>query len=361
MNKRLLKKILDFLKSISKEDKVAVMHHTDPDGVCSGVIMTKAIERLRKKKIDLRVNQGSTAHTISDETIKKLKKKNINKFITTDLAVDGGKKQLLKVAQFAQVLIIDHHTLFPVQHKNIIIVKPQNLINDKKPSQYPATKFCYDIVKKIVNVQDLDWLVGLGILMDGAQKRWPLFIHNLFKKYNVKKQKNMYHTVFGKAGIMLHFSELYSIRNVPTCYTIIYNAKNPQTILNSPLKKYDKAVRKEVRYWMEQVNNKAEFHNNCDLIYYELPPKYKVQGPVSTLLSRKHPHKTIITISRNKKKVYISARRQDWKVPVNQLIINVLKPLKHSQGGGHVPAAGGQFLRKDLALFKKRLLTALCK
>jgi single-stranded DNA-specific DHH superfamily exonuclease len=86
-----------------------------------------------------------------------------------------------------------------------------------------------------------------------------------------------------------------------------------------------------------------------------------VQGPVSTLLSRKYPHKTVITISRNRKRVYVSARRQDWKVPVNDLLVRVLKPLRGSQGGGHVPAAGGQFLRKDLKLFKKRLVTALCK
>ena len=53
------KKFAIFISGISKNDRVAVMHHTDPDGVSSGVIMSKVIERTRGKKIDLRWNQGA--------------------------------------------------------------------------------------------------------------------------------------------------------------------------------------------------------------------------------------------------------------------------------------------------------------
>ena len=47
INQELINKSLEILKNITKKDKVCVIHHTDPDGVSSGVILAKAIERLR--------------------------------------------------------------------------------------------------------------------------------------------------------------------------------------------------------------------------------------------------------------------------------------------------------------------------
>jgi single-stranded DNA-specific DHH superfamily exonuclease len=87
-NKKLVNKFKDFINSITKKDRVAVIHHTDPDGVCSGVIISKLVERARKKKIDLRINQKGNIHHITDRTLKKLKSKEINKVIITDLTVD---------------------------------------------------------------------------------------------------------------------------------------------------------------------------------------------------------------------------------------------------------------------------------
>ena len=71
--KELKERFRKFIDGLSKEDVVAVMHHTDSDGVCSGVIMAKLVERKRGKKIDLRVNQEASDVAVLGKTIEKLR------------------------------------------------------------------------------------------------------------------------------------------------------------------------------------------------------------------------------------------------------------------------------------------------
>jgi len=165
-NQALVNRFKKFITSITSKDRVAVIHHTDPDGVCSGVIISKVVERIRGKKIDLRINQYHAAHRILDETIKQLKKKKINKVITTDLATDEDPINIRKLAKFADILIIDHH---PVLHKfplkNVIVIKSK-LISSKAP--YCASKMCYDLGSLVKDVSDLDWLAVVGSIGDIA-------------------------------------------------------------------------------------------------------------------------------------------------------------------------------------------------
>ena len=57
----------NYLKSLKKEDKIALMYHADADGIASAVIMAKTIELLRGKPVDHPFSQGR-AYAISDET-----------------------------------------------------------------------------------------------------------------------------------------------------------------------------------------------------------------------------------------------------------------------------------------------------
>ena len=361
VNTKLLQRSLQYLHGITKQDKIAVLHHTDPDGICSGVLVAKAVERLRGRKIDLRVNQKGTEHAILDATISRLKKKKINKLITTDLMVDKNKTQLHKLATFADVLVLDHHPYFGSKHPRIIVAKPQVLYGDKKPNSYPASKFCYDILKRVVEMVDLDWMAAIGVITDGAFKRWKVFLKTVLKKHHLKYDPDPFKTAIGNAGRILHAAELYSERNVPKGYAVVYQATSVQDIIKSPLVKYRRAVRKELDYWLKHTKKYAEVNEACNLIYYELSQKYNVKGPVATILSLQHPHMTVVTLSTTSKYAYISGRRQDGKIDMNKLFQSALKGLPEAAGGGHPPAAGGRLLKKDLQRFKSNLVRILCK
>ena len=51
-NHELFARAHSFLSALKKADKVAVIHHTDADGVCSGVLAARAIENFRENKVD---------------------------------------------------------------------------------------------------------------------------------------------------------------------------------------------------------------------------------------------------------------------------------------------------------------------
>ena len=49
-NKKLIKRFEEFVSGIKKDDKVGIIYHSDPDGICSAVILANIIKRTRKKE-----------------------------------------------------------------------------------------------------------------------------------------------------------------------------------------------------------------------------------------------------------------------------------------------------------------------
>ena len=100
----------------------------------------------------------------------------------------------------------------------------------------------------------------------------------------------------------------------------------------------------------------AEFFPDLDLIIYEINPKYNVKSIIiNKLSSEKYPNKTILCLSKHQEKVIISARRQDYKIPINDLLSDAIEDLPGSTAGGHIPAAGASVRKKDLKRFKDKI------
>ena len=43
VNEQLIKRFQDFIRDISPEDNLAILHDSDPDGMCSALILKKAL------------------------------------------------------------------------------------------------------------------------------------------------------------------------------------------------------------------------------------------------------------------------------------------------------------------------------
>ena len=57
--------------------------------------------------------------------------------------------------------------------------------------------------------------------------------------------------------------------------------------------------------------------------------------------------------------ITISARRQDQKVKMNELMRYAVKDIPNSAAGGHIPASGATVPRKHYPEFKKRVMEYL--
>ena len=103
--------------------------------------------------------------------------------------------------------------------------------------------------------------------------------------------------------------------------------------------------------------NKAEIYD--DLVIYYVKPKYKVSSSLSTILNLQYfKDNTILLIAEYDDKEYleISARDQRCIIKLNELLRECIKDSDGSSAGGHIPAAGARIKKKDLGIFKKRLI-----
>jgi len=356
----LFERFRKFIDSIKKDDIVAVMHHTDSDGVCSGVIMAKVVERKRGKKVDLHINQKACEIAVLNRTVEQLKRANVNKLIITDLGVDQAPSNIKEIEKFAEILVMDHHKIYAnIDSKKTLFLKPQ-LVSQKNPAAYTAAKFCFDMASEILDMSDLDWVAAVGLIGDCAFNLWKDFLEGVFSKYGIEKKANIFETDLGKASSIISDAECFDSANAYKAFDIVYGSSSPSDVLKSELLKYHETVESETMYWMEHVNEFAEFID--DAIIYLIKPKYQIKPALSTRLSLKYSNKTIIILQDfGDGMIGISARRRDEKVAVNELLEKATAGLERANAGGHIPAAGGRIRKDDLSKFKDNLLHLVSK
>jgi len=363
-NKALKKRFEKWISGVKKEDRIAILHHTDPDGISSAVIMNKIIEKIRGKPIDLRLNQKSEELFLTRLTYNKITEKNINKLIIVDMGVDQAKNNLLeKIQKFTEVLIIDHHKVYKdVNSKRCTLIKPQMIFSKVNPASYCCSKFCYDLCNSLIDISEFGWIATIGIIGDCAYDDWRNFIRKVLKRYNIKPNKDILKTRLGKITELLFFTEAYSTKKIGLCFEILDKAKSYKDVLQSKLKRYKKYVKAEIEYWQSNVRRLAKFYPKQDLIFDFIKPKYPIKAAISTIISYKYPNKTVIIAQdMNQGVIHLSARRRDHKIAVNNLIESATRNLKGANGGGHITAAGGVLRTKDLFVFKENILRLLSR
>jgi single-stranded DNA-specific DHH superfamily exonuclease len=354
----LIEKFRKFIDSLTKQDIVAVLHHTDPDGVCSGVIMAKLVENKRGKKIDLHINQKANEIAIVDKTVEILRENKVNKLIITDLCIDQDPPNVKRIEKFAEILVIDHHKLYnDISSEKTIFLKPQ-MVSDKKPGSYPAAKLCLDLASGAAEMPGSDWIAAIGVIGDTTFNEWKDFLDQVFSKYNIEKKSEIFETELGKAASLISNAESYNSENSAESFEIVYNASSPRDVLNSSIQKYRQEVDSAISYWIEHMEDFAEIRD--DFIFYLINPKFDIKSGISTRLSLKHPDKTIVIVQEIEDGIFgVSARRRDEKIAVNELLENATEGLEGASAGGHIPAAGAKFRRDDFAQFKKNLMKIL--
>ena len=112
-------------------------------------------------------------------------------------------------------------------------------------------------------------------------------------------------------------------------------------------------VQKEIdRILSKFKGEREEFYQGY---FFEFDSKFFVKSIVASILSGTEANKTFVIIEAQNDIYKLSIRRQDKRVNCDEFLKNLLKGLKGADGGGHVAAAGGHFMKKDLSEFRKRL------
>lgn len=339
-----------FINSIKKTDKIAIIYHPDVDGVCSAIIVTKALERLERKP-SLIFTQKAHEIEITKATITKLRKARISKLIILDLDVDQDPSTIKDVEKFAKILILDHHIKrADLNSKKTLMIKAQD-ISKLSGDQYCASKLSYDLFYSVVDISDLDWVAAVGIFGDKGMETWKDFLRETANKYAVNVKR------FEEIEELIDYSRAAQLK-IDKIFETLSSANNMSDVLQSELREHEKVVRRELEHYIKGARRLAEIHNDIELVWYEVAPKYNIKSKLASDLSIKYfPKQTVLIITKNTL-ADVSARRQDRKISMHELMLKGLEGIKGS-GGGHIPAAGATFPSKYLELFKENIMKYL--
>lgn len=340
-----------FIDALTQNDKVALIFHRDPDGLCSAVITTKALERL--KKLKLSVVLPLEYHELERDLIEKLKAKGIEKIISLDLGLDNWPHIVKELEGFAFNLILDHHKIYAnLSSEKTVFIKAQ-FLSDIDGSKYPATKLCFDLFSRHTNIDDLSWIAVIGIHGDFGLNQWRSLSEKAFSDFNFSEKElevmtesiNAFETIKPK-----DFSKLYDA---------FLSFKKPKDFLDSKFIKLRERLYNEVNIHLNEFKKKAEFYDDLQLIFYFYKAKNNIKSFLANKLSLLYPNKTIILIQDlEQKKLMLSARRQDFKVKMNDLLEYAVKGIPNASAGGHIPAAAGSIPKDKLNEFKAKLIEA---
>ncbi len=343
-------KFKTYIESLNLEDKIAILHHTDADGITAGLITKKSIKKITGITVDIHFHQKQGKITITKETLDYITENNINKLIIVDMAIDQDPKSVKQLEKHAKLLLIDHHEkTHDINSKNTTMIKAEDLL-DIPSARYPASKMCYDLFSDITDIKDIAWLAAVGIYGDYAQSQWPDFL----KKTGISKDK-----LEQIEELIFYSGSIKGIDGLGESFNIIGNAKTTDEILKSKLTEYRDTVITELNKYMDAHKKDAQFHDN--LIIYEIAPTHRIKSRLINILSQKYyPTKTIVLIQTEGSTAYISARRNDSKLSMNSMLKHALIGIPNSQGGGHIPAAGGYLPKKHIEKFRQQVIS-YCK
>ncbi len=330
------KDFFNFISNIDDKDKVALISHTDGDGISSALAAKKVLG-----KIDY-LELISCNLKMFSKIIPKIKKRKINKIIFADIAINGTEPEIKEIQKQADILIIDHH---PYEKD----INSEKIIFLKTETDIPASYTSYYLFSKISSIPS--WIPAFGLISDLPHKYSENNAYKVFKDFNLKPVQEIWRLVENIVFSLIKFKE-----NEEQIFKILENS-NYQDI---NLENHVKDVKKEFNYYVRKFEQDREVIN--DTYIYYISPKYSIKSILSTNLSLKQKDKTLVLISEtDSKNLVISARRQDRKIDCGKLLKQAIKDIPDSIAGGHIPAAAGKIPKNFLNKFKENLIKIIDK
>lgn len=334
-------KFIEFMSNLNEKDKIAVFAHNDLDGIVSAIIMEKVIGKF-DFLIFSNYNQGWLISILSE-----LKARKINKVIFLDLCIEEEIENLKKIEKFLDILIIDHH-----QWKNDInSEKISFLLTEQKDC---PSFVCYDLSSKFQNVKELELLVAIAMISDYSFSEHLDFINKVSKKNNLNLEK--------LKGFMLILSKaLIYFKDKKTIEDFSLQIKKIEFLeeINN-FRKYSDIIDKEIKRLEEGYLKKREEYSWG--YFYFFKKEFSISSYFSTKMSEIEENKLLIFVSNSledKNFFSINLRCQSKKYNCEKIIKKAIDGFDKASGGGHIPAASGQILKKDFDKFKENLLSEM--
>lgn len=334
------KEFQEFVKFITPRDKIAIISHTDLDGLASAVFLEKILntQNLKVESMDfLDINKDMVRRSLHE-----LKEKEVSKVFFLDLSVDyfdlEGFEELRKEID---CFLIDHHPLnFSLQNKKNII---------KTSSDDCSAVTVFDLARDYFDREEWRWLVAAAIFSDVSYKKKEHFNY-LKELYPNIELDTLSSSTPGVNARKISSAMIYYAEDLEHVYELVKKRD-----LEKITQAYE-IIDDEVEKAFNDFSEKEDYHQEKGIHFFEIESKFGITAFVATALSKMKPEDVFIFYRLKDGKYRVSARNHDGSRNMGKMMREVTKELEEASGGGHRAAAGGLILEKDFENLKFKIL-----
>lgn len=343
-------KLFSFLKNQPKDKGIAVYYDDDTDGVTSGVITLKTLEKLGFESV-YAYPKTKENPLFTEQFLRQLNEYNIDTILCVDFDPYSWKfldeKRLTKLP--FNLIVIDHHTNYQSAYDECqssllrLFIHPFNATNATDPGQYCCAKFTFDIFCTIADLKDEEWKVITGMIGDMNIIKWNSFIREkaiLFDNPIPDEDVSFFTSIYGRISAVIYFASSKDNQEIQKVFEKYLHATKPEHMLQleSHFKKEKEFYEKILKDWSEF----SQFDEKNNIYIVHLPSGFHLTSLVSSIISYIHSSKTFIFYQDNSEGMYhISARSQKTPYHLGKVMTYITKGLNGAHGGGHKQAAGG--------------------
>jgi len=331
MNDEIRKQAENFIKSIGKGDRVAIITDHDPDGYTSGVLFYDYCLR-----VGARPEQFT--HTNGISTLEDFVLEDFDKIITTDKPAKFVY-ELFEKYRDKEILFMDHH---PSDAK-----LPDGVIEYRTMYRgyIPSARSTYELCGGKI------WIALSGMISDVADRysENDEFIRGALEEIGMDLNGFKDKVAYEISNCILFLDD-----EPAKAFSLIQKLESIDDV--ATLSKYSGPIKKEVEGLVRSFERDKEDLGGAYFYYFE--PVLNVKPVVTARISLdpKNVDKILIFASpKGDDKISISARSQTKRMDMAELLRAGINGLESANAGGHFAASGAAFLKGDLEKFKENL------
>ena len=334
------KEFFQFVDLITPRDKVAILSHTDLDGLASTLFLEKILE---SKNIEVNYIDflGIKSDMVKEISLK-LKEMDITKVFFCDLGIDSiDFEGFVDLKKEVDVFLIDHHPF------NGNVEGFENII--KTDSQDCSAMTIFELGKGYIDEEEWEWLNCAAIFSDYSYKEEKNFnyIKSVYPEITIE---NISSSTPGINGRKIASALIYYDHDKKHVYNLVKERKIEE------LSEIHGIVEEEINRLVDEFSEKKEYYEKKDLYFYEIDSKYRVLSIVTSIVSKMKSESNFVFMQRDGNTYKFSARSQNHSFDMGFLMKKCVEGLEGATGGGHIPAAAARIRVEDLGAFKERLV-----
>lgn len=314
----------------------------DADGMCSFIILQKAIDR--GKGVAMKSSPESEKGCM--RKINELKPDSI--YILDKPVLTKEFIEELRLTNLP-IIWIDHHKIDEkIDYEHIEYF-------NSSPSSEPVTY----ISQKIFNRKEDEWLAIVGCIADhympefakSFSENYPEFLNTIKSPFD-----SLFNTELGKIAEMINFGLKETTTNILRMIRLFEKSKSPIDILeeNSKTKDLHNKYNKMKKQLDKLICKKRMIGN---LILVEYSGEIGATSELSNKLSYLYPNKHIMVIHKKSEWGNVSIRGKKAR----EIVLNSIKNIDNANGGGHEEACGARIPIGKLDVFKETFIRLLNK